>query len=193
MIDSRREGSRDSFYYRVSKVTHMEDLPLPGYRLTWVRRSASGRLWTLEYNGKRVASVSSGVFGQRGGGTYDGRRFSLRRDGSHEVIFKGTNGQPLLRASGLRMPVTISVGEEERYGIWRSGTFDYVLSEKGRDIATIHIDKNAILTYKFASMTMLVPAAEVEDFWLIATVFMYVVKHNLPIDPDGFGFAGGAS
>jgi hypothetical protein len=172
----------------------MGDLPLPGYWLVWVRRSVSGRLWTLEYDRERRASISSGIFGRRGGGTYEGRRFVLRREGFGGVVFEDGSGLPLLRLSGLRMPVAIRVGSEEGFGIWKSGTFDYFLGDnRGRTIATIHIDKNAILTYKFASMEMLIPASDVKDFWLIAAAFMYVVKHNLPIDPDGFAFAGGAS
>jgi hypothetical protein len=189
-MDSRRAQNRESHYIHTPEVIAMEGLPLPGYRLTWVRRSVSGRLWTLDHNGKRVASVSSGVFGRNAHGTYDGRSFSVQKNG-HKAVFLDRNGLPLLQTSGLRLPVRIKRGGEDIYGIWKSG-FDYYLSDtRGRNLLNIHIDKNAILTYDFAGMTILVPPEDIPDFWLTASAFMYVVKHNLPVDPDSFGLLVG--
>ena len=160
--------------------------------LTWRRRSISGRLWTLEIGGKRIASIESGLFARRGRGTFEEKSFHLAKDDTNGVVSftDASTGLPLGELRGSRLPNTLSVGGVPRYFIGKTDTYEYLLTEiGGRPVLGLSVQKNELITHNYAWMHVRELADIDLNIWFLSAVFMFLVKHNLPVDQEKIEWA----
>lgn len=142
--------------------------------------------------GRRVASIESGLFARRGRGTYGGREFKLSKTGTEDdVLFVDAgNGLTLGHLTGSRLPNILSEHGRPRYFMGKMGTYDYELRDMGgRPLLSIHVQSNELLTHNHAIMRVLNVNDGDMDIWFLGAALMFLVKHNLPIDSEKIEWA----
>jgi len=139
-----------------------------------------------------MASIESGLFGNRGRGTFEGKAFDLAKseEGSGVSFTDASNGLPLGELRGSRLPNTLSLRGVPRYYVRKTGIYEYLLTDTGdRPVLGMNVQNDELITHNHAWMQVM----EVEEvdlnIWFLSAAFLYLVKHNLPVDEEKIGWA----